>query len=104
VNGNDSSSNTNARAAAAAPIESPTGLDLNPKPPNPIRVSKRAGATEAGAAKTDDYLKSIRTAPLSDFEVKAGWEIPAVMEQALNSDLPGEICPASTIFPAGREF
>jgi type IV secretory pathway VirB10-like protein len=39
----------------------------------------------------DNYLKSIRTAPLSAFEIKAGWEIPAVMEQALNSDLPGEV-------------
>lgn len=41
--------------------------------------------------KTDDYLKSTRTAPLSAYEVKAGWEIPAVLEQGLNSDLPGEI-------------
>ena len=28
----------------APPIESPNGLDLNPKPPNPIRMNKRAGA------------------------------------------------------------
>lgn len=41
--------------------------------------------------KTDDYLKSLRTAPLSAYEIKAGWEIPAVLEQSLNSDLPGEI-------------
>lgn len=41
--------------------------------------------------KTDDYLRSIRTAPLSTFEIKAGWEIPAVLEQSLNSDLPGDI-------------
>jgi type IV secretion system protein VirB10 len=39
----------------------------------------------------DDYLKSTRTAPISPYEIKAGWEIPAVMEQALNSDLPGEV-------------
>lgn len=39
----------------------------------------------------DDYLKSTRTAPMSPYEIKAGWEIPAVMEQALNSDLPGEV-------------
>src|SRR3954454_17937194 len=38
-----------------------------------------------------DYLKSTRTAPLSRYEIKAGWEIPAVLEQALNSDLPGEL-------------
>jgi type IV secretion system protein VirB10 len=41
--------------------------------------------------KTDDYLKSTRTPPLSAYEIKAGWEIPAVLEQSLNSDLPGEI-------------
>jgi type IV secretion system protein VirB10 len=38
-----------------------------------------------------DYLRSTRTAPLSQFEIKAGWEIPAVLEQAINSDLPGEL-------------
>jgi type IV secretory pathway VirB10-like protein len=39
----------------------------------------------------DDYLKSTRTPPMSRYELKAGWEIPAVMEQSLNSDLPGEL-------------
>jgi type IV secretion system protein VirB10 len=38
-----------------------------------------------------DHLRSIRTAPSSRFEIKAGWDIPAVLEQALNSDLPGEL-------------
>jgi type IV secretion system protein VirB10 len=33
----------------------------------------------------------MRTAPISAYEIKAGWEIPAVLEQALNSDLPGEL-------------
>ncbi len=45
----------------------------------------------ASTNKTEDYLKSIRSAPLSEYEIKAGWEIPAVLEQSLNSDLPGEI-------------
>jgi type IV secretion system protein VirB10 len=40
---------------------------------------------------SDDYLKSTRMPPLSRYEIKAGWEIPAVMEQSLNSDLPGEL-------------
>jgi type IV secretion system protein TrbI len=39
----------------------------------------------------DDYLKYTRTPPLSRFEIKAGWEIPAALEQGLNSDLPGEL-------------
>jgi len=38
----------------------------------------------------DDYLKYTREPPLSRFEIKAGWEIPA-LEQGLNSDLPGEL-------------
>jgi type IV secretion system protein VirB10 len=29
--------------------------------------------------------------PLCTYEIKAGWEIPAVLEQAPNSDLPGEL-------------
>ena len=40
---------------------------------------------------SEDYLKSIRMPPLSRFEIRAGWEIPAALEQALNSDLPGEL-------------
>jgi type IV secretion system protein TrbI len=37
------------------------------------------------------YLKSLRTAQISPYEVKAGWDIPASMEQGINSDLPGEL-------------
>jgi type IV secretory pathway VirB10-like protein len=40
---------------------------------------------------SDDDLHSIRTAPLSKFEIKAGWDIPATLEQGINSDQPGEI-------------
>ena len=39
----------------------------------------------------EDYLHFTRDAPLSRYEIKAGWEIPAVLEQSLNSDLPGEL-------------
>ena len=39
----------------------------------------------------DDYLLHTREAPVSRYEIKAGWEIPAVLEQSLNSDLPGEL-------------
>ena len=52
---------------------------------------KEAFLAKARAGQTDDYLKSTRTAPLSRYEIKAGWEIPAVLEQSLNSDLPGEL-------------
>jgi type IV secretory pathway VirB10-like protein len=38
-----------------------------------------------------DTLRSSRTAPVSPYEIRAGWEIPGVLEQDLNSDLPGQI-------------
>jgi type IV secretion system protein VirB10 len=47
--------------------------------------------TRARQRTEENYLKATRTAPLSPYEVKAGWDIPAVLEQAMNSDLPGEI-------------
>ena len=52
---------------------------------------KESFLARARTGQMDDYLKSTRNAPLSRYEVKAGWEIPAVLEQALNSDLPGEL-------------
>jgi type IV secretory pathway VirB10-like protein len=38
-----------------------------------------------------DYLASTRKPAQSRYEIKAGWLIPAVLEQQLNSDLPGLI-------------
>ena len=49
----------------------------------PQEPRKNRGATE-------DYLRDTRDAPLSPYEIKAGREIPAVLEQSFNSDLPGE--------------
>ena len=37
------------------------------------------------------YLKSTRTPPLGKYELKMGWDIPAILEQGINSDLPGEV-------------
>ncbi len=56
-----------------------------------MQTTKKAFLSSAQQQKTDDYLHSTRTAPLGAFEIKAGWEIPAVLEQSLNSDLPGDI-------------
>jgi len=56
-----------------------------------LQGRKEAFLAKARAGQMDDYLKSTRTAPLSRYEIKAGWEIPAILEQALNSDLPGEL-------------
>ena len=56
-----------------------------------MQTTKEQFLQSAAVKKSEDYLKSTRTAPLSEYEIKAGWEIPAVLEQSLNSDLPGEI-------------
>lgn len=56
-----------------------------------MQAMKEAFLSRARTVPAEDYLKSTRTAPLSKYEIKAGWEIPAVLEQALNSDLPGEL-------------
>jgi len=56
-----------------------------------MQSRKDAFLTKARASDPDDYVKSTRTASLSKYEIKAGWEIPAVMEQAINSDLPGDL-------------
>ena len=55
------------------------------------QTQKEAFLAGARARQTDDYLRSTRNAPISAYEIKAGWEIPAVLEQSLNSDLPGEL-------------
>lgn len=56
-----------------------------------MQARKTAFLSTAQSEKTDDYLRSTRTAPLGAYEIKAGWEIPAVLEQSLNSDLPGDL-------------
>ena len=52
---------------------------------------KEAFIANARGSQSGDYLRSMRTVPLTPFEIQAGWEIPAVLEQAINSDLPGEL-------------
>lgn len=37
------------------------------------------------------YLNATRVGALSPYEIKAGWDIPATLEQAVNTDLPGEV-------------
>jgi len=56
-----------------------------------MQTRKQAFVAAARIGHTDDYLPSTRMAPMSRYEIKAGWEIPAVLEQSLNSDLPGEL-------------
>jgi type IV secretion system protein TrbI len=56
-----------------------------------MQSRKEAFLNLAARQQADDHLRSVRAAPLSRYEIKAGWEIPAVLEQNLNSDLPGEL-------------
>jgi type IV secretion system protein VirB10 len=56
-----------------------------------MQARKESFIANARGSQSGDYLRSMRTAPLTAFEIQAGWEIPAVLEQAINSDLPGEI-------------
>ena len=52
---------------------------------------KEAFLEKARSRTGENYLGAARLKPLSKYEIKAGWDIPAILEQALNSDLPGEI-------------
>lgn len=56
-----------------------------------MQEQKESFLLKTRAGGTEDYLKSTRVKPLSRYEIKAGWDIPAILEQALNSDLPGEV-------------
>jgi type IV secretory pathway VirB10-like protein len=53
--------------------------------------NKESFLEKASAKPAADYLSHARTEALGKYEVKSGWMIPAVLEQQLNSDLPGLI-------------
>jgi type IV secretion system protein TrbI len=52
---------------------------------------QKAGFGQQHGKQESDYLNSARKPALGKYEIKAGWLIPAVLEQQLNSDLPGLI-------------
>ncbi|MGH9613605.1 MAG: TrbI/VirB10 family protein, partial [Bryobacteraceae bacterium] len=52
---------------------------------------KKSFLFKTNSGHAGDYLSSTRRPPLSPYEIKAGWDIPAVLEQALDSDLPGAV-------------
>jgi type IV secretion system protein TrbI len=77
-------------ACPQTPAQSPARLSQNEAQNAQTRKDAfLKTAQNRGAA--EDYLRYTRDAPLSRYEIKAGWEIPAVLEQSLNSDLPGEL-------------
>ena len=81
-----------ARGRAVIPSPLPNGQSVeNDYDAQNMQSRKEAFLAAARNRQADDYLRSTREAPLSRYEIKAGWEIPAVLEQSLNSDLPGEL-------------
>jgi len=51
-----------------------------------LQVQKESFLEKAGTGSVaDDYLKYTREPPLSRFQIKAGWEIPAALEQGLKA-------------------
>lgn len=52
---------------------------------------KSAFLRQARTEQTEKYLASPEMPPVSPYEVKAGWNIPAELDQGLNSDLPGDV-------------
>ena len=60
-----------------------------------MRIAKAAFLAGARSESRRTTTKSSRVRPLSKYEIKAGWDIPAVLEQRLNSDLPARSAPSS---------
>lgn len=56
------------------------------------QVRKEAFLREAAAAGKSTYLQQSMQKPVAPFELKAGWNIPMVLECGINSDLPGQTC------------
>ena len=52
---------------------------------------QKVGFGQEHSRQESEYLTATRKAALGKYEIKAGWLIPAVLEQQLNSDLPGLI-------------
>jgi type IV secretory pathway VirB10-like protein len=56
-----------------------------------LQENKKAFFSSGGSKGSTHYQSTSRTLPLSAFEIRQGWEIPAVLEQDANSDLPGSL-------------
>lgn len=53
---------------------------------------KEAFLREAEAKTGQYYLRETRQRPISKYELKMGWKIPAFLLDGINSDLPGQVC------------
>lgn len=56
------------------------------------QIRKEAFLREAASATKTTYLQQSMQKPIGPYEIKAGWNIPMVLECGINSDLPGQTC------------
>ena len=56
------------------------------------QARKEAFLRDAQSKAMPYYLPATRQAPLSKYELKMGWKIPAFLIDGINSDLPGKVC------------
>lgn len=68
-----------------------TSSTAAPPPPPSAQDDLNRVAALTKAIRAAEPPHTGRTAPQSAYVINAGWEIPAVLEQSLNSDLPGEL-------------
>jgi type IV secretion system protein VirB10 len=81
---------TDASANSLVPAGARTQAGSGNDPQNE-QSRKQAFIEQTRGRAVNNYLKSARTPAIGKYEVKMGWDIPAILEQGINSDLPGEV-------------
>jgi type IV secretory pathway VirB10-like protein len=76
-------------ASSLSPAIQPGGQQGNNDDPN--GQNQKDAFLKKAQQNSDSYLKSTRSPQMTPFEIKAGWDIPATLEQGINTDLPGDI-------------
>ncbi|EGC9852301.1 conjugal transfer protein TrbI [Campylobacter coli] len=84
INFNPSNNNEDINLGAINPQN--TGLGLESGTNKDVQ-----GQQFLSQKKDNGYLKYVKQKPLSTYEIKAGWNIPAILITGVNSDLPGQI-------------
>jgi len=77
--------------AGTGPMVMPVSAQMSEYEHQNSQMEKQQFLDRASSAPVSHYLPYARTRALSKFEIKQGWLIPAVLEQELNSDLPGMV-------------
>lgn len=84
INFNPPNNNEDINLGAINPQNTGLGLESG--------TNKDAQGQQFLSQKNDNgYLKYTKQKPLSPYEIKAGWNIPAILITGVNSDLPGQI-------------